>query len=78
MISVFLPILTLKNMKTDFLPFRRFLRVHKSHLVNLYKMVRLIKGEKYFVEMSDRKIVPVSRQKQRTLLDRLRELGLLD
>ena len=51
---------TLTKFENDLKPFEDFIRVHRSHLINLNKVVRLIEKEKCYVEMTDGSIVPVS------------------
>lgn len=50
---------------------RRFFRVHKSHIVNLTKVERYIRGEGGELVMSDGKHIPVSREHKKELLERL-------
>jgi two-component system, LytTR family, response regulator len=49
----------------------RFFRVHKSHIVNLTKVERYIRGEGGELVMSDGKHIPVSREQKKELLERL-------
>lgn len=48
-----------------------FMRVHKSHIVNLNDVVRYVRGEGGWVEMKDKTEVPVSRRLKAELLQRL-------
>lgn len=49
----------------------QFMRIHKSHVVNLNNVVRYIRGEGGSVEMQDKSEVPVSRRLKTELLQRL-------
>lgn len=49
----------------------QFMRIHKSHIVNLNNVVRYIRGEGGSVEMKDKSEVPVSRRLKNELLQRL-------
>ena len=60
---------TLKHYEELLLDFN-FLRVHKSHLVNLHYVRRYIKGKGGQLMMSDNSTVDVSPNKKKTLLDR--------
>ncbi len=51
-----------------------FMRVHKSHLVNLNHVVNFIKGDGGYLTMSDGKQVPVSDRKKDELFERLQKL----
>jgi two-component system LytT family response regulator len=66
----------LKKYEMDLKPYPTFMRVHKSHLVNLRKVVRLIKGDKAYVELSNGKVVPVSRKYRRGVEEGLEDLGI--
>lgn len=50
---------------------RQFMRIHKSHIVNLDNVTRYIRGEGGSVEMKDKSVVPVSRRMKNELLQRL-------
>lgn len=50
---------------------RQFMRIHKSHIVNLNNVTRYIRGEGGSVEMKDKSEVPVSRRLKAELLQRL-------
>lgn len=63
----------LKKFETDLKPYNTFMRIHRSHIINLHKVVRLKKGERYFVEMIDGEVLPVSKVQQEELVGRLRE-----
>ena len=43
---------------------RNFIRIHKSHIINLDKVTEYVRGEGGYVVMSDQEIVPVSRRKK--------------
>ena len=60
---------TLKHYEELLLDFN-FMRVHKSHLVNLHYVRRYIKGKGGQLMMSDNSEVDVSPSKKKTLLDR--------
>ena len=64
----------LKKYEMDLKPYSNFMRVHKSHLINLMEVVRLIKGDKTFLEMTDRHMVPVSKKHRQELDRRLNRL----
>ncbi|MFN8347801.1 MAG: 7TM diverse intracellular signaling domain-containing protein [Spirosomataceae bacterium] len=49
----------------------QFMRIHKSHIVNLNNVTRYIRGEGGAVEMKDKSEVPVSRRLKAELLQRL-------
>jgi two-component system, LytTR family, response regulator len=49
----------------------RFFRVHKSHIINLTKVERYIRGEGGELVMCDSKHIPVSREHKKQLLERL-------
>jgi two-component system, sensor histidine kinase LadS len=51
-----------------------FMRVHKSHVVNLAKVVQYIRGEGGFLKMTDQSEVPVSRTAKVDLMKML-QLG---
>lgn len=64
-----------KNMKQieAELPSTLFIKTHKSHLINLTQIVRYVKTDGGYFELSDGSIVPLSRRKKEeilTLLDR--------
>lgn len=51
-----------------------FMRIHKSHMINLYRLKRYIRGRGGEVEMEDGTLLPVSRDRKDGLLDHF--LGL--
>lgn len=53
----------------DLLTPHGFLRVHKSHIINIYQLTKYIKGRGGEIEMSDGTLVPVSREKKEPLLE---------
>jgi len=63
--------LNLKKFENDLKPYNDFMRVHKSYIIQLKEVVRFIKGDKYYVEMTDSSIVPVSKSKQNAVMNRL-------
>ncbi len=62
-----------KNLKEyeDNLPAADFLRVHKSHVVNMHKVKRFTRTDGYFVEMEDGSLVEISRRKKDEFLQRM-------
>lgn len=52
-----------------------FIRIHRSHLINLDHVSRYIKGEGGYVVMSDGSEVEVSRRKKADFLDRISGTG---
>ena len=56
-----------------------FLRVHRSHIINLAKIKKVVKGRKLFVKMSDDYHVEISRRASANFLDilRVKELDLI-
>ena len=66
----------LKKFEQDLKPFNSFMRVHRSHIVNVNEVLRLKKGDKYYLEMMDKKIVPVSKKIHQNLLIALNEVSL--
>lgn len=59
----------LKTYEVTLKPYPTFMRIHRSYLINILKVVRLIKGEKSYVEMVDGTIIPVAKR-HRDELDR--------
>lgn len=43
---------------------RNFIRVHKSHIINLDKVTEYVRGEGGYVVMADQEIIPVSRRRK--------------
>lgn len=66
----------LKKYEIDLKPFRIFMRIHRSYIVNLHKVVRFKKGERYFLEMIDGAILPVSKKMIGELNRRLGDLSV--
>ena len=66
-------IVVAKTLKTyqEFLCGEHFLRIHKSHIINLEYVVKYIKGDGGEVEMSDGSILPVARKMKQILLNAL-------
>lgn len=60
---------TISDFETAFLNFG-FVRVHKSHLINLYAIARYIRGRGGELEMLDGSLVPVARDRKEELLDK--------
>lgn len=65
---------SIKKYETDLKPYPDFLRIHRSFLINVLKVVRFIKGEKAYVELNDGAVVPVSVKYRAVLERRLGEL----
>lgn len=61
--SSFLSSKTLKKYE-DLLKDDRFLRIHKSHLINLKHVSRYLKGDGGSVELSDGAVIHISREKK--------------
>ena len=49
----------------------KFLRVHKSHVVNLHFVVKYTKGDGGFLTLQDGSVIPVSRSRKDELIKRL-------
>ena len=49
-----------------------FFRIHRSHLINLEHLVKYVKGEGGYVEMSDGSKAEVSRRKKSDFMDFLK------
>lgn len=64
----------LKKYESDLSPYPNFMRVHRSYLINLLHVTRLIKGEKWFVEMTDGALIPVGRRNRTSFYSRLKGL----
>ena len=60
--------LNLKHFEIDLKPFRNFFRIHKSHIVHLAEVVRFIKGDKSYVELSNGDVLPVAKSKREGVL----------
>lgn len=62
---------SLGKYETDLKPYQHtIMRVHKSHMVNLFQVTRLIKGERASLELSDATVVPIGR-KYRVAVERV-------
>lgn len=61
---------------TDLLENSDFVRVHKSHLVNLEHVERFIRESGTYVVMSDDTTIEVSRRKKDELLRKIQDLGV--
>ena len=59
---------TLKEVEEQLSPFKTFIRVHHSSVVNLNEIITYTKGEGGFLTMSDGIVVNVSRRKKEELL----------
>lgn len=53
---------------TSFLPLQQFIRIHKSHLVNLNHIKKYLKSEGGEVQMINNDVLPVSRNKRDEIL----------
>jgi two-component system LytT family response regulator len=51
-----------------------FMRVHKSHIINLGQIVKYVRGEGGYVVMTNEKTIPVSRQKKDEFLNAIRSM----
>lgn len=61
----------LKKFELDLKPYHNFMRVHRSHLVNLIKVSRFIKGDTALLEMENGDRVPISKRWKDKILQRL-------
>ena len=57
----------LKKFELDLSPYLNFMRIHRSYLINLLHVKRLIKGERWFVEMTDGGMIPVAKRCRLTI-----------
>ena len=66
-------ILVSKTLKTyeEILPESAFMRVHKSHIINLDEVVRYSRSNTGIIEMSDGAEIDISRNKKQEFLDRM-------
>jgi two-component system LytT family response regulator len=53
---------------------KNFLRVHNSHLVNLYYVKMFVRGDGGYLELSDTSCVPVARNRKDQFLDCMKEI----
>ena len=60
---------TLRNIQ-DILEERNFLRVSRTHLVNLDHIARFVKSEGCYLVMSDGAIIPVAKSQKEKLVER--------
>lgn len=60
--------------ESQFEPYREFMRVHRSHIINLTYVERFVKGEGGYLIMQDNSKISVSRRMREELLVRLEEL----
>lgn len=59
---------TLKEIEEQLQPFKTFVRVHHSSLINLNEVMKYTKGDGGFLTMSDGSVVNVSRRKKEELM----------
>jgi two-component system, LytTR family, response regulator len=59
---------TLKDVESQLQQFHNFIRIHHSFIVNLNEVTKYVRGEGGYVEMSDGKIVNVSRSRKDALM----------
>jgi two-component system LytT family response regulator len=64
---------TLKEYQS-ILPCHIFFRIHQSHLINLNYVKKFIKGKTGTVEMTDKKIIPVSKDKREMFIEKLNNI----
>lgn len=62
---------TLKDYENVLLAYPNFIRIHKTHLINVEHVTSFVKTEGGYVIMSDQSKVEVSRRKKQELIDRL-------
>lgn len=53
-----------------------FFRIHQSHLVNLKRVLRIVKNELAYVEMTNGVQLPVSRRKKSELMNKMEQMGI--
>lgn len=61
----------------DLLKSYGFVRVHQSHIINLYKVKAYFKGEGGYVKMIDQSTVDISRRRKQGFINQLKRLGML-
>ena len=61
---------TLKEMEDLLVPFG-FIRVHHSHLINLKAVIRYLKSDGGYIEMSNAAQIPVSRSRREAIIELL-------
>lgn len=68
-------ILVSKTLKTfeELLPEVAFMRVHKSHIINLNEVIRYSRGNTGIIEMSDGAEIDISRNKKQAFLTRMNQ-----
>lgn len=62
---------TLKEYEELLLPYGHFFRVHKTHLINIDRVEKYLKGDGGYVVMSDGATIEVARSRKSELLTRL-------
>ncbi len=62
--------------ENDLKPYPVFMRVHKSHIVNLKHVIRFTRGDKAYLELVDQSVVPVSLRYKEEVGRRMRELSV--
>ncbi|MEM9849738.1 MAG: LytTR family DNA-binding domain-containing protein, partial [Bacteroidota bacterium] len=66
----------LKDYEIALKPFTRFVRVHRSCIVNLFQMRKYNRGDKPSLEMIDGKLIPVSKTYKSQLVQKMGQLGM--
>ncbi len=56
-------------------PEKEFFRVHKSHLINIHKIVKLIHTDGSLLEMGDGSLIEVARRKKSVFLRAMNVIG---
>ncbi len=59
----------------ELLPEKEFFRVHKSHLVNIHKIVKFTHTDGSFLEMGDGSLIEVARRKKGGFLRKMSVMG---
>ncbi|MEM9886606.1 MAG: LytTR family DNA-binding domain-containing protein [Bacteroidota bacterium] len=67
---------TLRSYEKDLSSFPRFVRTHRSYIINLYKAKRYVRGNNPFFEMANGSTVPVGKKYKAQILERMQNLGI--
>jgi two-component system LytT family response regulator len=59
----------------ELLPEKEFFRVHKSHLINIYKIKKYVRTDGHFLEMADGSLIEVARRKKDDFLQVMNTLA---